>query len=278
MKKTLLLSVMILSVIAISACGKKKDEGAVIIQAQDNGRDTTTSELAKGDTAGRAESDISTEEKAQQEIKENEVADGWHADIDREITILGEWDCTDGSHWVLDNGYNLKYSDGSQELIGNYSFTYSTGKLGFTFWNIEHIEEIDDTDENGEFTGTTHEYKTYIKGTKKYEILGYEHNDDYTTGTLKLKDENGKEVTATLKTPIAVDLKATSATENKRKFDAEQEENRLKEEAYCHHMSLEDYKAFLKAIEDGEIILDEDGNPISTAVPELPVVEEVPAE
>ena len=246
MQRVRLLYTVIILAIIISACGNKKNNGPVIIEAQDKGRDTTKSELVKGNSAGKAEADMNSEEKEEQEASKNEVADGWHADSNREIVILGEWECSDGSKWTLDNGYNLKYSDGSQNLIGNYSFNFSTAQITFEFWNIEKVETVEDFDIDNNVTGT-HEYKTYVTGNKKYNVVSYEHNDDYTTGTLKLTDSDGKELTATLKKPIKVDLKVKKASENKIEFDKKQKEAEEKELAAREGLSVKEYREHKKA-------------------------------
>lgn len=249
MKRARLLYTVIILAILISACGNKKNKGPVIIEAQDNGRDTTKSELVKGDSAGKAEDDMNSEEKEEQEASKNEVADGWHADGNREIIILGEWECSDGSKWTLDNGYNLKYSDGSQNLIGSYNFNFSSAQITFEFWNIEKVETVEDFDSDNNVIGT-HEYKAYITGDKKYSVVSYEHNTDYTTGTLKLTDSDGKELTATLKKPIKVNLKAKKASENKREFEKKQKEAEEKELAAREGLSVKEYRENKKAEEE----------------------------
>ena len=51
MKKAIIISMITIATLSLAACGKKEAAG-VVVTAQDTGKDTTTSELVKGDSAG----------------------------------------------------------------------------------------------------------------------------------------------------------------------------------------------------------------------------------
>lgn len=231
MRKSLLISLIVITSLTAVACGKKQE--AVIIQAQDSGKDTTTGEIIKGDSAGtvdvNAESGKSSNTQTSEENKH------------KEIKVSGEWECSNGSKMILDNGYNLVYSDDKDEnLIGSY--TANEKSLVLSIWNRPvEVETIEYDADGNEIKGTK---ETFTRETIEYEVLAYEHNDDYTEGKLSLKDANGNEVTATLVEKSKDDSNATQSYIKYQEYvDSVYDEN-MKKAAEEHGMTLEEYKEY----------------------------------
>lgn len=266
MKKALVISMMAILALSATACGKKAPE-AVIIQAQDAGKDTTKSEEVKGDSAGK----IDVDSRSGQESKktEPEITDGWEADIDREIPILGEWDLSNNCKVVLDNGYNLTYIENGTEYHGSYTFNFSEHKLSFIIWDKIEESERDILDDEGNIVGTE---KFNINKSYKvnYAVDKYEHNEEYTTGTLYLKDENNTEITGTLTKPIEVDYSVENANDKKARLDREDQQRRREEETGIKGITVEQYQEWLvtreEAIANGEYHLENEDEGTTTVM------------
>lgn len=239
MKKSLLICLFIIISITAVACGKKQE--AVIIEAQDSGKDTTTGEIVKGDSAGIVDVNEDSDKKSNTQVAQT---DGWVADTTKEIIILGEWECSNGSKMILDNGYNLVYSDDKdKDLIGSYTFTFNNPSLVLKIWNRPMKVETPQYDADGNEIEPIMVEKVGMD-TIKYEILAYEHNSDYTEAKLSLKDADGNEITATLVKPIAEDSSVTQSYVKYQEYLNKQEDERLKDKAEEMGMTLEEYKEY----------------------------------
>ena len=219
MKKAIIISMITIATLSLTACGKKEAAG-VVVTAQDTGKDTTTSELVKGDSAGEK-----TSSGTQKTVTEKTTAAENGMDWEKygETMFLGEWTCNNGETWILDNGYNLTIKSASfdEDKIGSWG--YGADALTITIWNDKTQIEVNTFDENGEITGT--EIQDYIGETySNYNINKFKLSDDRTSGELEVTDKNDKTLKFTLSRVINEDRTVANYISNKKEFEAKQKE------------------------------------------------------
>lgn len=150
-KKLMILSLIALTGISsLTACGKKQE--AVIIEAQDSGKDTTTGEIVKGDSAGTVDqeedSSKSTNEDSSTKLTEENN------------TINGVWmNVEDSSIITFDNGY---FNNSTSSEIGFYETDDKTYINVNAQKIINEVTEIDGVSQ----LETTYEDKEY-----KFKII-----------------------------------------------------------------------------------------------------------
>lgn len=239
MKKAIIISMITIATLSLAACGKKEAAG-VVVTAQDTGKDTTTSELVKGDSAGEK-----TSSGTQKTVTEKTTAAENGIDWEKygETMFLGEWTCDNGETWILDNGYNLTIKSASfdEDKIGSWG--YGADALTITIWNDKTQIEVNTFDENGEITGT--EIQDYVGETSHYYEVEKFSLDDNTHGSLILKDESEKEIKLTLDKRIEYSNNTVSYTENKLIYEeklAEIEEEQERQEIEALGINYDEYK------------------------------------
>lgn len=239
MKKAIIISMITIATLSLTACGKKEAAG-VVVTAQDTGKDTTTSELVKGDSAGEK-----TSSGTQKTVTEKTTAAENGMDWEKygETMFLGEWTCDNGETWILDNGYNLTIKSESfdEDKIGSWG--YGADALTITIWNDKTQIEVNTFDENGEITGT--EIQDYVGETSHYYEVEKFSLDDNTQGSLILKDESEKEIKLTLDKRIEYSNNTVSYTENKLIYEeklAEIEEEQERQEIEALGINYDEYK------------------------------------
>lgn len=239
MKKAIIISMITIVTLSLAACGKKETAG-VVVTAQDTGKDTTTSELVKGDSAGEK-----TSSGTQKTVTEKTTAAENGMDWEKygETMFLGEWTCDNGETWILDNGYNLTIKSASfdEDKIGSWG--YGADALTITIWNDKTQIEVNTFDENGEITGT--EIQDYVGETSHYYEVEKFSLDDNTQGSLILKDESEKEIKLTLDKRIEYSNNTVSYTENKLIYEeklAEIEEEQERQEIEALGINYDEYK------------------------------------
>lgn len=239
MKKAIIISMITIATLSLAACGKKEAAG-VVVTAQDTGKDTTTSELVKGDSAGEK-----TSSGTQKTVTEKTTAAENGMDWEKygETMFLGEWTCDNGETWILDNGYNLTIKSASfdEDKIGSWG--YGADALTITIWNDKTQIEVNTFDENGEITGT--EIQDYVGDTSHYYEVEKFSLDDNTQGSLILKDESEKEIKLTLDKRIEYSNNTVSYTENKLIYEeklAEIEEEQERQEIEALGINYDEYK------------------------------------
>ena len=241
MKKAIIISMITIATLSLAACGKKEAAG-VVVTAQDTGKDTTTSELVKGDSAGEK-----TSSGTQKTVTEKTTAAENGMDWEKygETMFLGEWTCDNGETWILDNGYNLTIKSASfdEDKIGSWG--YGADALTITIWNDKTQIEVNTFDENGEITGT--EMRDYNGETyNNYNINKFKLSDDRTSGELEVTDKNDKTLKFTLSRVINEDRTVANYISNKKEFEAkhkEEAEEARKEELSASGANYESIKA-----------------------------------
>lgn len=239
MKETIIISMITIATLSLAACGKKEAAG-VVVTAQDTGKDTTTSELVKGDSAGEK-----TSSGTQKTVTEKTTAAENGIDWEKygETMFLGEWTCDNGETWIIDNGYNLTIKSESfdEDKIGSWG--YGADALTITIWNDKTQIEVNTFDEDGEITGT--EIQDYVGETSHYYEVEKFSLDDNTHGSLILKDESEKEIKLTLDKRIEYSNNTVSYTENKLIYEeklAEIEEEQERQEIEALGINYDEYK------------------------------------
>lgn len=154
--KILILSLIALTgITSLTACGKKQE--AVIIQAQDSGKDTTTGEIIKGDSAGTVD--------VEEESTESTNEDSSVTSTEETNTINGIWmNIGDSSIVTFDNDY---FNNSTSSEVGFYETDDKTYINVNAQKIINEIKEVDGVSQ----LETTYEDKEY-----KFKIVEVNEN------------------------------------------------------------------------------------------------------